>query len=71
MDNCEHIQACTDCNKNLCSYCLEDCDGCDKEACENCYTKHLIKCRKCDMLLCPNNLIGDLCPVCKSREGIQ
>ena len=69
MDSCDHIEPCTECNKSLCSYCIEDCDGCPIEACESCYTRHLIKCDTCISLVCPNNMIGKICPSCDMQNA--
>ncbi len=49
----------------LCSYCIEDCDGCIIEACESCYTKHMKQCKTCEVLLCPEVLIKEQCPSCE------
>lgn len=69
MDNCEHIQPCTECGMSLCSYCIEDCDGCEMEACEKCYTNHMKQCKTCEALLCPKVLIGEQCPSCEIQNG--
>jgi len=76
-NNCEHIQPCSECKKNLCSYCIEPCDGCDIEACENCYTAHLIKCVGCSILLCPTHILfvkdknDTLCPTCRMKGELN
>ena len=69
LDSCEHIQPCTECSKSLCSYCIEDCDGCPIEACEECFNKHLVKCESCETLLCPKNLKGVQCPSCNMQDA--
>jgi len=69
---CEHIQACLACKKEICNYCVEVCDGCPLEGCEECYDKHLVQCTECKQLLCPEMTIikGDikLCPACKMQS---
>ena len=69
--HCEHIQNCKACNKSICNYCVEICSGCPLEGCEQCFTKHLVKCKECSKLLCPEEIIGDICPACKMQKEIS
>ena len=68
MNSCDHITNCTECKKHICAHCVEDCSGCPIEACENCYTRHLVKCSKCPSLVCPMEMIGKICPSCDMQE---
>ena len=66
--NCEHITTCRKCSKTICSYCVEDCSGCQTESCKECYVKHQVKCNECEEYLCPKEVIGVLCPVCDMKK---
>ena len=67
--NCEHITQCEKCNSNICSYCIDDCDGCGIESCNNCYVQHMKKCETCSNLVCPMNFAGKLCLSCDAQSA--
>lgn len=78
MDNCEHITGCGVCSKTICSYCIEDCSGCQNEFCKNCYDDHQIPCDECLSMLCHTEVIHirtiedeqlGVCPVCNMKNG--
>ena len=70
MNLCEHITNCSKCDKTICSYCVEDCSGCQTETCKNCYKDHQSICIICKDKLCPTELVGELCPVCDMKNGV-
>ncbi len=53
----------------ICSYCVEDCSGCRIETCEKCYKAHQVKCKTCQIPLCPTELIKEFCPVCDMKQN--
>lgn len=65
MESCEHVTPCDKCARHLCQYCIEDCSGCGMEGCKGCYTSHLTRCGNCPGDFCPEEMKGDLCPMCK------
>lgn len=74
-NTCEHIQSCKKCSKEICNYCVEVCDGCPLEGCEQCYTSHLVQCKECTILLCPElaTKVGEsfICPACKIQKEMK
>jgi hypothetical protein len=70
-NNCEHIVQCETCESNICSYCVEDCDGCGKEACEPCHVAHMKHCEVCKNLVCPMNFAGKMCLSCDAQENMK
>jgi len=69
--NCEHITQCEKCESNICSYCVEDCDGCSIEACEPCFVEHMKKCETCSVLTCPQNFAGKMCLSCDAQANMK
>ena len=67
--HCEHIAKCEKCDKEICSYCVEDCSGCQLETCKECYDKHLAICKRCSTMLCKTEIIGDICPICDMKNA--
>lgn len=65
---CEHITSCQKCEGLICSYCVEDCSGCQLEACKDCYDKHLISCQQCQIKLCKSEMLGNICPTCDMKN---
>ena len=72
--HCEHITNCVDCDLQVCSYCVEDCSGCQKERCKECYKKHQTCCNDCLENICPKEVelveaeddtMIQVCPKCK------
>ncbi len=56
---------CEDCPKLICKHCIEDCSGCNKELCEECYNKHINSCEDCHAPMCPVQVTVKLCPLCE------
>lgn len=54
---CEHITKCNVCNKEVCSYCVEDCSGCQLEWCKDCYLAHQECCFECLTMVCPDEVV--------------
>lgn len=52
-DQCDHITHCNKCNALVCSYCCEDCSGCQVEWCKECYKEHQVCCYDCLEMICP------------------
>ena len=80
-DKCDHITNCNKCGNEVCSYCVEDCSGCQLEWCKKCYIEHQKSCSDCLEQICPKEVetIGSLneglipvCPRCnmKNANGI-
>ena len=78
MNKCEHIADCDICSKIICSYCIEDCSGCQHEFCVECYEDHQIPCCECLNMLCHEEVINistidneklTICPICNMRNG--
>ena len=72
-DKCEHITTCNKCGTEICSYCVEDCSGCQLEWCKDCYKEHQTVCCDCLIELCPQeieviqdieNIVRSICPKC-------
>jgi len=63
----------------LCSYCVEDCSGCQKPFCSEDYKNHQVACNKCLEMLCKNEIEVvtseeddniNICPICNlEQEG--
>ena len=70
-NNCEHITQCVKCESNICSYCVEDCDGCGIGACDPCYVAHMKHCPVCKSLVCPKNFSGTMCLSCDAQENMK
>jgi hypothetical protein len=71
MTNCEHITKCEKCGNNICSYCVEDCDGCSLEGCEACFVAHMKHCGGCTKLVCPQNFAGKVCLTCDAQSSLK
>jgi len=69
--NCEHITQCETCKSNVCSYCVEDCDGCGQASCELCHVAHMKHCPTCKGLVCPKNFAGKMCLSCDAQESMR
>ncbi len=78
MNKCEHIAGCDVCSKVICSYCIEDCSGCQQSFCKECYEDHQIPCYECLIMLCHTEGIiismvdGEkitTCPICNMKNG--
>ena len=73
METCEHITNCQKCEKTICSYCVEDCSGCQLQGCVDCYKQHQRECYSCKELLCPSEIVLKddkfTCPVCDMKNG--
>ena len=53
---CNHITNCNECKEQVCSYCVDDCSGCQLEWCKECYLRHQEGCMECLAMLCPDEI---------------
>ena len=81
-EQCEHITKCLDCAIEICSFCVEDCSGCQEERCKECYLKHQTWCDDCMEMVCPKEivmldaigettdqvLVPQVCPICDMKN---
>ncbi len=73
---CNHITNCNKCKEQVCSYCVEDCSGCQIEWCKECYQEHQVPCMECLTMICPNEIelvesLDDsisICPRCNMQN---
>ena len=71
-DKCDHITNCNKCKDQVCSYCVEDCSGCQLEWCKGCYKEHQECCSDCLDMICPKEVeVYDnfaVCPTCNMKN---